>query len=69
MADTEGRELLYAARLALTVPPPRRRWGNLTARPHPTQPGQDTINIALSHPQNRYVGDVLAAYFRLIDEE
>lgn len=69
MDDTEGYRLLLAARQALTVPQPPRRRGDLPAMPDPNNPGVRTIPIALTHRQNEHVGDVLAAYYRLIHEE
>jgi hypothetical protein len=69
MPDDEGMHLLLAARLALTCPQPPRRRGDLPAMPDPDNPGVRTIPIALTHRQSEHVGDALAAYFRLIDEE
>lgn len=69
MDDTEGQRLLLATRYALTCPPPRRRRGDLLAMPDPDNPGVRTIPVALSHRQNAHVGDTLAAYFRLTNEE
>jgi hypothetical protein len=69
MDDDEGYRLLLAAREALHHPQPPRRRGDLPAMPDPHNPGVRTIPIALTHRQNRYVGDILAAYFRLINEE
>lgn len=69
MDDAEGRNLLMAARYALTCPEPTRRRGDLPAMPDPDHPGVRTIPVALSHRQNEHVGDVLAAYYRLVSEE
>lgn len=69
MDDREGYELLKHARYALTCPQPARRRGDLPAVPDPLEPGVRTIPIALTHRQNEHVGDVLAAYYRLINEE
>jgi len=69
MDDGEGYRLLLAARHALTCPQPPRRRGDLPAVPDPDHPGVRTIPIALTHRQNEHVGDILAAYYRLINEE
>jgi hypothetical protein len=69
MDDQEGRHLLMAARYALTCPQPARRRGDLPATPDPDNPAVRTIPVALTHRQNEHVGDVLAAYFRLTNEE
>lgn len=69
MDDGEGYQLLLAARIALHYPQPPRRRGDLPAMPDPDNPGVRTIPIALTHRQNEHVGDILAAYFRLINEE
>lgn len=69
MDDDEGYRLLLAARHALTCPQPGRRRGDLPAMPDPANPGVRTIPIALTHRQNEHVGDILAAYYRLINEE
>lgn len=69
MDDAEGKHLLYAARYALTCAQPRRRRGDLPAVPDPDNPRVRTIPVALTHRQNQHVGDTLAAYYRLINEE
>lgn len=69
MDDSEAYTLLCAARYALTCPQPTRRRGDVPAVPDPDNPGVRTIPIALTHRQNEHMGDVLAAYFRLINEE
>jgi hypothetical protein len=69
MTEKEGRRLLLAARyLPVTDAPPE---GTPAVDDHSStyDPATGTYTIGINREDRRWVGDVMAAYFRLIEEE